>query len=379
MVAVEQPDLLAPPARPEPAPAAARLASLDAFRGLTIAFMILVNNPGSWLAVYWPLEHAHWHGWTPTDLVFPFFVFIVGTALHFSRRTTTAEALRRTLALFGLGLFLNGYPFFNLATWRIPGVLQRIAVCYLVVWAVRRLTGTAGQALLAAGLLALDWLLMTRVGLPGGQPSNLEPNTNLAAYVDRLFLTGHMWSVTKTWDPEGVLSTVPAIATALLGCLAGAWLRGTAAPARKAIGLLGGGLVLVAAGVAWSASFPVNKSLWTSSFVLLTGGLAAAGLGLCYFIADVAGYRGWTRPWAAYGRNAILVYVGSGLLAKTLGVLRWPGPDGQPLSLQARLHARLFASWLPPYVASAAYALATVTLWYLVARALDRRGLYLKV
>ncbi|HEX6738262.1 MAG TPA: heparan-alpha-glucosaminide N-acetyltransferase domain-containing protein [Vicinamibacteria bacterium] len=364
MVAVEQP---------------ARLVSLDAFRGLTIAFMVLVNNPGSWRFVYWPLEHAPWHGWTPTDLVFPFFLFIVGTALHFSRRTSAGAAVRRAAALFGLGLFLNGYPFFHLATWRIPGVLQRIAVCYLAAWAVRRLVGPTGQALVAAGLLALDWALMTQVGLPGGQPPNLEPGANFAAHVDRLFLRGHMWSVTRTWDPEGLVSTLPAIATTLLGCLAGAWLRGPAAPVRKAIGLLGAGLVLLAAGVAWGVSFPVNKALWTSSFVLLTGGLAAAGLGLCYFVADVAGLQRWTRPWTTYGRNAIAVFVGSGLLAKTLALIRWPGPAGQPLSLQARLHAWLFASWLPPFPASAAYALASVGLWYLVALALDRRGLYLKV
>jgi predicted acyltransferase len=356
----------------------ARLVSLDAFRGLTIAFMVLVNNPGTWLAVYWPLEHARWHGWTPTDVVFPAFLFIVGTALHFSRRTSAAEALRRAAALFGLGLLMAAYPYFDLATLRIPGVLQRIAVCYLVAWAVRRATGPAGQALVAAGLLVLDWLLMTRVSVPGGPP-NLEPDTNFAAWVDRLFLSGHMWSVTRTWDPEGVVSTLPAIATTLLGCLAGAWLRGSAAPARKAIGLLLAGLVLLAAGEAWSWSFPVNKSLWTSSFVLLTGGLAAAGLGLCYLVTDVYGWRAWARPFVAFGRNAILVYVGSGLVALTLLLVRWAGPDGEPLSLHRRLYQALFASWLPPEAASAAFALVTVALWYLVARALDRRGLYVKV
>ena len=356
-----------------------RLVSLDAFRGLTIAFMVLVNNPGTWLAVYWPLEHAHWHGWTPTDLVFPAFLFIVGTALYFSRRTSAADALRRSAALFGLGLLMAAYPYFDLATLRIPGVLQRIAICYLAAWAVRRVTGPAGQALVAAFLLLLDWVLMTRVSVPGGLAPNLEPETNLAAWVDRTFLTGHLWSVTKTWDPEGLLSTLPAIATTLLGCLAGAWLRGAAAPARKAIGLLLAGLVLLIAGEVWSWSFPVNKSLWTSSFVLLTGGLAAAGLGLCYFLADVCGWRTWTGPFVSFGRNAILIFVGSGLLARNLTLVRWAGPNGKPLSLHARLHQALFASWLPPEAASAAFALATVVLWYLVARALDRRGLYLKV
>ncbi len=352
-----------------------RLVSLDAFRGATVAAMILVNNPGDWAHVYWPLDHAHWNGWTPTDLIFPFFLFMVGMALPFSRRTRGGEALRRTLVIAGLGLFVAAYPWFDLTTVRIPGVLMRIALCYLAAWAVRRMTGPVGQALIAAFLLVLYWYLMTRVTVPGGMPSNLEPETNLGAWLDRRLLAGHLWKASKTWDPEGLLSTLPAIATTLLGLLAGEWLRTDRDGDGKTWGLLGAGLVFVILGLAWGLSFPINKSLWTSSYVLFTGGFAAYLFGLLYWVADVRGHRAWLAPAVVYGRNAILVFVASGLLARTLGVIKVK--DG--VTLQAWLHGVLFASWLPPFPASLAWALANVFLWYLVLRALDRRGIYLKV
>lgn len=365
------------PADVPPLPAAAtaaRLASLDAFRGLAVAGMILVNNPGTWSAIYWPLEHAPWHGWTPTDLVFPFFLFAVGVSLHFSHRTRAREALRRAALLAGLGLFMAAYPFFHLSTVRFPGVLQRIAVCYLAAWALRRWLGPRGQAAMAAVLLVAYWVLMTRVPVPGGLPPNLEPSTNLGAWLDRTVMGAHLWKQSKTWDPEGLLSTLPAIATTLLGILAGAWIRGARPRTRTTLGLLGAGLALAAAGLAWNASFPINKNLWTSSYVLFTGGLAAYLMGLFYWVADARGYTGWTRPFAVYGRNAILVFVASGLLAKTLALTKVGGA-----SLQAILYRTLFASWLPPYAASLAYAAANIVGWYLVLLWLDRRGIYLKV
>ena len=356
-----------------------RLVSLDAFRGLTIAAMILVNNPGDWGHVYWPLLHAPWHGWTPTDLIFPFFLFMVGMALPFSRRVRFREALRRSLVIAGLGLFMAAYPYFDLTTVRIPGVLMRIAICYLAAWGIRRLGGSAVQAAIAVSLLVAYWFLMTRVPLPGGAPPSLDPETNLCAWWDRRLLGGHLWSQSKTWDPEGLLSTVPAIATTVLGMLAGDWLRAGRNGDRKTVGLLAAGLVLTLAGLAWGLSFPINKALWTSSFVLLTAGLAAYLFGLVYWIADVRGHRAWTGPLVAWGRNAILVFVGSGLLAETLGVVKITGGDGVPRSLQAHLYEAAFSSWLPEYAASVAYALANVALWHVVLRALDRRRLYFKV
>jgi predicted acyltransferase len=351
-----------------------RLVSLDAFRGATIAAMILVNNPGSWLSVYWPLEHAPWHGWTPTDLIFPFFLFMVGMALNFSRRSTFLGALRRAAIIFALGLFMAAYPFFDLTIVRIPGVLQRIAVCYLAAWVVRRAAGVTGQAIAAGVLLAAYWLLMTRVPVPGGVAPNLEAETNLAAWLDRALLSGHLWRQTKTWDPEGLLSTLPAIATTLLGSLAGAWTRSERSGNAKTAGLLAGGLLLTVLGLAWGLTFPINKGLWTSSFVLLTAGLAAYLFGLFYWLADVRGHRAWTRPLVVYGRNAIFVYVASGLLAKTLILAKVGG-----LSLQSHVHRALFTWWLPPHAASLAYALATVGFWYAVLLVMDRRGVHLTV
>lgn len=364
-----------------------RLLSLDLFRGATIAAMILVNNPGDWGTVYWPLLHAHWHGWTPTDLIFPFFLFIVGVSLTLSKRTAFKPALARALKLVGLGLLLALYPYFPIAELRWPGVLQRIGICYLAAWAAKRWLGPRGQAALAAVLLVGYWGLMTRVSGPEGHPPGLEMETNLAAQVDRVLLVPHVWSQTKTWDPEGVLSTLPAIATTLIGLLFGEWLagRGRRTAFRTTLGLVGGGLALTALGVGWGELappwlvFPVNKGLWTSSYVLLTGGLAAAALGLSFLAVDCLGWKRWAAPFVTYGRNAIAVYVAAGLLADTLYAVRWAGASGAPQSLQERLYSALFLSVLPPYAASLAWALAMVLLFYLLAAWMDRRGIYLKV
>jgi len=357
-----------------------RLVSLDAFRGITIAAMILVNNPGDWAHVYWPLLHAPWHGWTPTDLIFPFFLFMVGMALPFSRRVRFREALRRSLVIAGLGLFMAAYPYFDLATVRIPGVLVRIAICYLAAWGIRRIGGSAVHAVIAVVLLIGYWYVMTRVPLPGGAPPSLDPESNMGAWWDRRLLGAHLWKVSRTWDPEGLFSTLPAIASTILGMLAGDWLRSPSDGGnRKTAGLLAAGLVLAILGLAWGRSFPINKSLWTSSYVLFTAGLAAYLFGLVYWIADVRGHRAWCRPFAIWGRNAILVFVASGLLAKTLALIKVTGPQGVPISLQAALLGAAFGSWLPPYAASLAWALANIALWFAVLRALDRRGIYLKV
>lgn len=353
---------------------AGRLVSLDALRGLTIAAMILVNNPGSWSAIYAPLQHAPWHGWTPTDLIFPFFLFMVGVSTAFSARTRLAEALRRAALLFGLGLLMAAYPSFQLGSLRIPGVLQRIALCYLAVWLLRRRLGVRGQAGAAAALLAGYWALLTLVPVPGGGPPNLEPGQNLAAWLDRALLDGHLWRQTRSWDPEGPLSTLPAVATTILGSLAGELLRGPLSPPRKAQRLAAGGALLAALGLAWGELLPINKNLWTSSYAVFTGGLAALALASAYHVADVRGARAWTRPFVVYGTNAIAVFVASGLLAKTLARVSWAGAP-----LQEQLHRTLFASWLPAKDASLGYALANVAGWYLVLLYMDRRGWHLKV
>ncbi|MGH7340642.1 MAG: acyltransferase family protein, partial [Candidatus Rokuibacteriota bacterium] len=211
-----------------------RLLSVDALRGLTVAAMVLVNNPGTWGAIYPPLRHAEWHGWTATDVIFPFFVFIVGVAIPLAlgprvaragRRPAMLKILRRSIVIFALGIVLNGFPWFVWATLRIPGVLQRIAVCYLVAAVIYLLTSTRAQAIIASGLLLGYWLVMTVVPVSGYGAGDLSPEGNLAAYLDRALLGPHIWQFAKVYDPEGILSTVPAVATALLGVLTGTWLR----------------------------------------------------------------------------------------------------------------------------------------------------------
>jgi len=367
-------------------PSTRRLLSLDAFRGATIAAMILVNDAGDDKVAYWPLLHAPWHGWTPTDLVFPFFLFMVGMSLTFSQRQGFRPVLVRALKLVALGLLVNFCTSgFALAGWRAAGVLQRIGLCYLLAWLFRRWLGPWGLAALAAGLLVGYWLLMTQVVGPEGFPPALDMQTNLAAQWDRILLKGHLYRWTRTRDPEGILSTLPSIATALFGVLFGEWLRRERPAFGKAMGFLGGGLALTALGVFWGEAapawllFPINKNLWSPSFVCLTAGLAAALFGLTWWAVDVQGWRAGIQPLVTYGRNPIAVYVGSEVFAGTLDTVRWAGPGSEARSVHERLYETLFAGWLSPANASLAFALATVLLWYLVAREMDRRGIYLKV
>jgi predicted acyltransferase len=366
-------------------PVSERLLSLDAFRGATIAGMILVNNSGDHANTWWPLLHQPWNGWTPTDLIFPFFLWIAGMSLVFSRRIGFRAALWRSVKLVLLGLLVN----FTTGGFTLPlrwaGVLQRIALCYLVAWVAKRYLKPRGQAVLAVLLVIGYWAAMKHVVGPEGFAPNLEPQTNLSAQVDRIFLSGHLYRWTKTWDPEGVLSTFPAIATALLGLLTGEWLRSGRAPRPKATGFVAGGLLLFVLGILWGEAapswllFPVNKNLWSPSFVLLTGGLAAALFGLTWWVADVRSIRWWTGPFVTYGKNAIAVYVGSEVLSGLWGTIGWADASGAVLTLQERMHQLLFASWLPPMLAAFAFALANVVLWWAVARGMDRRGIYLKV
>jgi predicted acyltransferase len=376
-----------------PPGAAARLLSVDALRGLTVAAMVLVNNPGTWSAVYAPLQHAAWHGWTPTDMVFPFFLFVVGVSIPLAlgpaldRGTggLPVRVLRRTAVIFALGLLLHVLPFFPLAVLRIPGVLQRIAACYLLaaqlVWATGGVRGWRVQAIIAGGLLVGYWLLMTRVAAPGHMAGDLSPEGNLSGYVDRLILgTRHIWQASRVYDPEGILSTLPATATTLLGVLAGHWLRvgqsSDRAAARIVGGLAVGGLAATALGWLWGLTFPVNKPLWTSSYGLLMAGLAALALAACYWAIEVRGRRGWAVPFAVLGVHALTLFFLSSLMAKLLFIVRL-GAGGP--RLQTWLFERAFAPWASPLNASLAYALAYVLLWWVLLWALDRSGLRLRV
>lgn len=384
----------APKLSPAPSPATDRYVSVDAFRGLTIVAMILVNNPGSWATVYAPLLHAEWHGWTPTDLIFPFFLFIVGVAIVLAlggrleagadRGEMALKALKRAAVLFALGLFLTGYPFglfgpraFGelLETWRIPGVLQRIAVCYLAGSILFLTCRRRALELWCGALLVGYWALMTLVPVPGvGWPDLASKGDHLAGWVDRVVLGPHLWSYGQVYDPEGILSTLPACATVLFGIFAGRILSSARHPMEKAARFFVHGSLLTVLGHVWGWFFPLNKALWTSSYAVFTAGLAYCALGLCFWYFDLHKHPRVARPLVVYGVNAITVFVGSGVLAKTLLYLK----VGER-SLQAAIHETLFASWLPPYPASLAYALTWILGWYAVLVWMYRRGLTLKV
>lgn len=350
-----------------------RLLSLDVFRGITIAGMILVNNPGSWDHVYPPLLHAKWHGWTPTDLIFPFFLFIVGVAMSFSfavqgKPPSLAKILSRSLVLFGLGLFMAAYPWFDVAHVRIPGVLQRIALCYLATsLLVLHASRKAIYGILA--LLLGSYFLLLR--------GDLSVDGNLAARVDRFLLVGHLWKA--TWDPEGLLSTLPAIATTILGYLAGERLRVNENPHETAATLFTAGWALILGGLLWSLFFPINKNLWTSSYVLFTAGAALQFLAFLYWVVDVKKWRAGTYPAVVFGRNAIAVFVLSGLAAKSLILYKVERADDSSAGLYQLLYQSAFASWAGPLRGSLLFALATVLFWWLAMLPLYRRRIFITV
>jgi predicted acyltransferase len=376
-----------------------RLLSLDVFRGITIAGMVLVNNPGTWSAIYHPLDHAEWNGWTPTDFVFPFFLFIVGISitLALGRRVEAGgvdrgvylKIIRRTLLIFGLGLFLATFPFYNfskgewldLSTVRIMGVLQRIAVCYLFSALIFLHTNWKKQLIIAIALLLLYWILMTLVAVPGCEITTFNDKAcNLAAYIDRTILTeGHIWRSAKVYDPEGLLSTIPAIATTLAGILCGHWLRTRRDDMEKVAGMFFFGITLIALGWAWHSWFPINKALWTSSYVVFTAGLALCFLGFCYWLIDIKGYKLWTKPFVIFGVNALALFVGSGIMGRLLGLIKVPGPEGNSISLQPWIFTNVFLPLASPINASLIYAICFILLWLFLMWLLYRKKIYIKV
>ncbi len=448
-----------------------RLVSLDVFRGMTIAGMVLVNNPGG-SPVYWPLEHAEWHGLTPTDWIFPFFLFIVGVSVAISmgksvgsnapkpyRRIITRAALiyllgaamsvlpffqfqasdapdwlkllswialtlglltalmRKwwwTLGFVGAGLAgiaimnIAGYNVvpYNFGTIRIMGVLQRIAVVYLVTSVLflhfnwKQLVG------ISAFLLLGYWLIMTVIPVPGCDVTTINDKAcNLAAYLDRVILTeNHIWRGGKVYDPEGILSTIPAIVTCISGVLAGLWLLksepgaiatgsspsdvetlarkspvATAPGSDKAAAMFFFGLVLLAAGLIWHSYFPMNKALWTSSYVFATSGLALLILGACYWLIDIQGYKRWAWPFVVFGVNAMPLFVFSGIWARMHAAYRVAGPDGQLISVQRWVMNNIFSPVFNPIDASLAFAISFILLWLSLMWLLYRKQIFIRV
>jgi predicted acyltransferase len=370
------------------------------FRGLTIAAMILVNDPGTWGAVYWPLDHAEWNGWTPTDLIFPFFLFIVGVSMTLSfaarlrrgsaRRELARHVALRSLAILVVGLFLNVFPHFHFATMRYPGVLQRIAVCYLiaglfVLVTARRADGGGFEANIPAIACALVtllvgyWALMRFVPVPGYGAGRLDMEGNLAAWIDRKLISGHMWGqLNQVRDPEGFLSTVPAIGTALWGVLVGEWMRSERPRNRMLTGMLAVGAAAMVIGRLLHPIFPINKNLWTSTFVIFTAGFAMVVLAVCYWLVDVKGWRRWAKPFVVFGTNAIAAYVVADLVA--IGSLDiHVHSAGKRMSLHGYVYSHFFATLAQPKNASVLFAIFFVMLCYVPIYLLYRRRIFIRL
>ena len=364
------------------APTSTRLASLDIFRGVTIAAMILVNNSGDSEHVYWPLEHAKWNGWTPTDLVFPFFVFIVGVSMVFSfasrtahgdsQRTLLLHAIKRSAIIFALGLFLYAYPRFDWHTARIPGVLQRIAVVYLLASFLFLYTGRVSRGIVTAALLIGYWILLVRVPVPGYGPGVLTMDGNLVGYIDRRLIYNHLW-IAHRFDPEGILSTLPAIATCLLGVFTGEWMRSARSALQKLAGLFAASAVGLIAGEIWNLWFPINKMIWTSSYVLFTAGFALFLLGICYWVVDVRGWKRWSSPFVMFGVNPLAIYFLASWLESALN------HHIHGSTIKHILFSRLFAPlFRDPYLASLSWAVSYVLVFLVVAWVLYRKRIFVR-
>jgi predicted acyltransferase len=398
-----------------------RLLSLDVFRGLTIAGMLLVNTPGTWSAIYPPLEHAAWNGWTPTDLIFPFFLFIVGitTELSLSARRARGDdeaAIRRQIVrrgalIFLFGFLLNGVPFFTwtaipgnpdptflqrvvnrLYDWRLLGVLQRIGLAYLAGGLIAQRASVRRLVIVVTAILIGYWIALAGLPVPGthgviGARLLDHPEATMAAWWDRFLLDwtrfglgNHIWPSSVTWDPEGFFSTIPAVATCLIGNLAGRWIVKQERPLLDRVsGLFAVGALGMMVGLMWNWVLPINKSLWTSSYVVFTGGVAAVSLATVIWIVDVQKVKWWVRPWVVYGRNPLIAYVGSFFMARMIYSVLSVSYHGQVMSLEEAIFRAAFLPWASPVNASLAFAVAFVLLWYGILVVLDRRHIILKV
>lgn len=418
-----------------------RLTSLDVFRGMTIMLMTIVNNPGDWGHIYPPLEHAEWHGCTPTDLVFPFFLFIVGVSAVLSMPVKRFDAgtferiITRTLRIFLLGLFLNFFSKIHIGTLtgiplmlirlaftalitmallgdydkkrqffiavglfvlmmmlafafedfkevRIPGVLQRIAIVYLIVSILYATTNTTTQIIIGLVCLFGYWALMALVPVPEVGAANFEKGTNLAAWLDNILLPGHLWATSKTWDPEGILSTIPAIGTGIAGIMTGKLLTNNFDKNKKAFYLLIAGVAGVLIGFLWDMVFPINKALWTSSFVLYTAGWALLVLGALYYIIDVIRFDFWTKPFVIFGVNPMVVFFFSGIIPRVLNMIKIPvagSPEENPGLISWIYEYGIAPLFTEPKNASLTGALVYVLIWFIILWLFYRRKLIFKV
>jgi predicted acyltransferase len=380
---------------------APRLVSLDAFRGFTIASMVLVNNPGDWGHIYRQLGHAEWNGWTFTDWIFPFFLFICGVSMTFSlgRRAEAGDdraqllwqLAKRAAIIFAIGLTLNFIPAFNLDTLRIPGVLQRIALCTLLAAPIVVYCDWREQCGWIAALLIIYTVLMLWLPVPDvtGRiaAGALEPGRDVGAYVDRWLLDGHLWAKSKTWDPEGVVSTLPALCSQLFGVLTGRWLLTDTDKATKTVWMLLAGLLCLWIGAIIDATvMPINKSLWTTSYCIAMTGWALLVFAAFFWLIDGNHAKRareqaakWLLPFTIYGMNALFIFALSSLIAKALGALKFARADGALVSLKAMLYAPIQALPLSPVNHSLLFALAFNLLMFSIAWLMWKKKWFVKV
>ena len=389
-----------------------RLTSLDVFRGATVAGMLLVNDPGTWDAIYPPLEHAPWFGWTPTDLIFPYFLFIVGITTQISLasrrargdadRALVRQILRRGGLILLVGLLMTGFPYhlfyvglpggllfdsrtphLDLAHWRFTGVLQRIALCYTATALLTLRTTVKQQVAILAALLYGYWFAMTLIPVPGHGLGALMlgvPDGSIAAWLDRAIIgSDHLWVGSHTWDPEGILSTFPAIGTTLLGVLTGRWLQSERPLSERINALFAAGALAMMSGLIWHWSFPIAKNIWTSSYVLFTAGCGAVTLATCMWVIDEKKITGWTKFFVIYGVNPLFAFVASGVIGRLLYTLiRVPTEKGS-IPLQGWLFEHLYAPWLEPRDASLLFALTWVAVFYAILAGMHKKGIIVKL
>ena len=371
-----------------------RLMSLDIFRGLMVAGMILVDNPGSDEKTYWAIKHAEWNGWTTADFIFPAFLFLVGVSIVFSfaarlrrgesRRRILLHAFKRSLILVAVGLFVNASPVIgvDLHAWRLEGVTQRIAVCYFVAAILVLWTDFRGQLIAIAVCLVGYWALLRfapvpGLGVPGRDIPFMDPDKNIAAWFDRKLFMGHLFDGTR--DPEGIISTIPAIATTLIGVLTGYWLRANRTRGTIAVRMLLFGILGLVAGEVWNAWFPINKYIWTSSFVLFTGGFSLVFLALLYWILEIKRWRGaWTMPILVFGINAIAGFVADSLVYGPGYSFTVKAADGTAVAWHDAAQARLMSLGANAANASLIYSLGALLFCWGLLWILWRNKIFLK-
>ena len=374
-----------------------RLASLDAFRGFTIAAMVLVNNPGDWGNLYAQLDHSMWNGWTFTDCIFPFFLFIGGVAMALSlgrlsaagadKRGLVLKLAKRACLIYLIGFLLNFLPYFNIEKVRLLGVLPRIALCTLLAAPIVVYCGWRAQLAIIAGLLALYSVLMLCVPVPGIGAGVLEPGRDFGAWVDRSLFGRHLWVTSKTWDPEGLVSTLPALCSQLFGVLTGRWLATGVNRTEQTVWMLLFGLVFLCLGAIFDTILmPINKSLWTPSFCLLMTGWALLAFSSFYWLLDVNPHPAvreaagrWSKPFIIYGMNALFIFAMSGFVAKMFGYIKFAQADGSLQSLGKTLYAPLAALPIGAVNTSLLHALLFDAAMFILAWALWRKRIFIKV